>query len=173
MKNNNDDYRFEEKDDPRTYNDELVSDLDRIEKEELDKAESYIKCLEYVEEFLKLIDGCGKTEYYRCMYHNVSEKVKNATNVAEKYQHNVQYYAEKRISWTAKTRRSFKTLKWRAEQIGYSIEDEEKVFLNDLALSPERRKCYRYYLRQFKKNGKMFSPDELEIKYVQRKMKNP
>lgn len=175
MKNNNndnnlDDYRFEERDDERTFGNELIPDLEKIEKEKIQKAKAYRKAFDYVSTFEKLIKACGQVSYYNSMQYNVRRNVTKPTEVAARYNCSVSYYMKKHNDWVAEAEKQFDILKYQASLIGYDIEDEKKVFLGDLQLSDDRRKCYKYYLNQFTK-GKLFSPDELEYKYIQRIMK--
>ena len=169
-KNNNDDeYRFEERDDERTFGEGLISDLEAAEQDKLEKAEAWLK--EYISEFYQLINSCGQVSYYSNMRHFVQEEQHKAKLVAASYEHDLAYYKEQEISWVAKARRGLAVLKFKASLVGYDFEEEDNTFLNNLALSKDRRESYKYYLAHFKKNGKIYSPDELEYKYIQRIMK--
>ena len=165
----NDNGRFEESDDERTWNggDELEQDC---EKPEASKPEvsADLAILEYVAEFRALIVACGQVSYYYNMKMLVRANVAKAKTVAAAYQHDLRYYTEACEEWRAKAYRSFKVLKMHAEKLGYQMPDNLPNFLNSLALYKKRRECYKYYLDRYLDKNMTFSPAELEEKYFLR-----
>lgn len=162
-----DEYRIEELDDERTLYGNLVQDCERDEtvENELDLAFSPI--LEYVAEFIAVIDACGMVSYFMNMKRCVEQNVSKAKDVAAAYQHDLRYYTKQYNDWRFKARRSFNALVFQAQQLGYEMPDQNDL-LNGLTLYEGRRDCYKYYLNSYLKKNATFSPMELEKKYHNR-----
>ncbi|MBO7560523.1 hypothetical protein J6T21_00570 [Candidatus Saccharibacteria bacterium] len=163
-----DGYSFEEKDDSRTWTDELVQDCDRtpfVEEEELP-----LPVLEYLGEFKALIDACGQVSYYFNMRNFVRAGVNKAKIVAASYQHDLRYYNDQLNEWRVKAGRSFAVLSLHASKFGFEMpktREEENDFLNNLAVKKDRRKAYKGYLDSCLKKEKVLSPQQLEAKFQQ------
>ncbi|MBP5647963.1 hypothetical protein J6X04_01580 [Candidatus Saccharibacteria bacterium] len=161
----NKEYGFEEADDERTWSDELIPDCEREDLQ--DESNIDLPVLEYVAEFLAMIDACGQVSYYFNMRKFVAANVTKAKNVAAAYQHDLRYYREQLGDWKAKAERSYGILGLKAEKLGYKM-PEKRDILNALALHKDRRECYKYYLNNYLEKNKTFSPEELEQKYALR-----
>ena len=175
-----DGFKFEEADDPRTWTDELVPDCEREEAEIPKEAEQApfkqevaisLPVLEYLGEFKALIDACGQVSYFLNMREYVKAGVNKAKIVASAYNHDLQYYEDQLAEWRVKARRSFAVLALYMESFGYEKITDRDKFLNELALSKDRRSAYKGYLASCLKNKRALSPAELEAKYQQRLLK--
>lgn len=163
MKDNG--FNIEELDDERTLTGELVQDCDR--NTPFSDEVIPLPVLEYLGEFKALIDACGEVSYFFNMKKFVTAGVNKAKIVAAAYQHDLRYYENQLNEWRAKAERSYAVLGFYAPQFGYEM-PERKVFLNMLALSIERRKAYKDYLRTCLKHMATLSPVEMEKKYQKR-----
>jgi hypothetical protein len=157
-----DGFRFEETDDPRTFSGSLVPDCENTQD-----AGSNLPVLEYISEFRALIDACGQVSYFYHMRLFVAAELKKAKEIASEYNHSFRYYDEQLKDWRAKATKKFVVLKFHGNRLGYSF-PEQKSFLNELALSKDRRDAYKGYLNTCLKKQKTFSPDELENKFQKR-----
>lgn len=163
-----DNYRFEEKDDPRTWYGapDLPPDSQRAA---LDADNLGIDNAEYLTNLHKVIDCCGRTAYFWKMPKDSNDPIIN--EVKRNYKHNSNYYYQKRKSWEHETKKALHSFRVVAARLGFSrlVEDcqdqenEERLFLRNL-LDPDRRKAYRYYLRRYG----AASPCLLEAKYQER-----
>lgn len=164
-----DNYRIEEKDDPRTWGDELSPDCEEKEPE-IPQEEWDVTVLEYLGELKYLIDACGNVSYFWNMKNFTKAGVNKAKMIATAYQHDVRYYDEHLREWRVKAKRSFVVLKTLAGKLGYDMPGQ-RVLLNDLTLSKDKRDAYKAYLRTCEKNHVSISFDELEAKYRKRILK--
>jgi len=167
-----DDFRIEEKDDPRTLTNELVSDA---EKEEIsfdaDVAPfdaELTKLMEYYYQFEKLLSECGEVAYYFKTLQNIRRGSFPVKDVLRKYGHNEEYYKENVEKYVASARSTLADLKnvYKDEALPYS----EKDFLNAL-VNEDRRRSYYETVHLGKKNKKFFSYKDFEARY-QRRLKN-
>lgn len=166
-----DGYRFEESDDPRTWTGELIPDCEREPEVPFTEEELVdLPVIEYLGEFKALIDACGQVSYFFNMKKCIKAGVNKAKIVASAYQHDPSYYEEHLNDWRRKAYRSLGVLGLHAKAFGYIMpqgEEERKRFLNKLAVSEDRRKAYKGYLKTCLKNETTLSPDKLEKKYQQ------
>ena len=158
------DYSIEERDDPRTWANELIPDC---EKEIQSAEETELPIIEYLAEFKALIDACGQASYFFNMKKFVAAEVNKAKVVAQAYGHDLRYYEDQLKEWRVKGERSYAVLTHLARRFDYDM-PEEKAFLNSLALYSDRRKAYKGYLQTCLKNRKTLSPKKLEAKYQKR-----
>jgi hypothetical protein len=163
-------YNIHEHDDPRTWDNSLVPDCEKVleQSEEFFGNDEKLPVLEYIGEFKNLIDSCGQVSYFWNMRDFVKHgTVNKAKIVASAYNHDVHYYDEQLANWRIKARRSYSILNLHAVKFGYSV-PEETTFLNDLTLSGDRRKAYKDYLGTCLKNYTTLSPQDLERKFQRR-----
>lgn len=168
--NDFDDFSIEEKDDPRTWTDELVQDCEKDEKVPFENDPMPLPILEYLAEFKALIDACGHVSYFFNMKKFVKANVNKAKAVASAYHHDLRYYQDQLNEWRTKARRSYSVLSIHAGKLGYEM-PVEIDWLNQLAFSEDRRSAYKGYLNTCLKNFKIISPKEMEEKFQQRLLK--
>ncbi|MBQ6414602.1 hypothetical protein IJI28_03220 [Candidatus Saccharibacteria bacterium] len=155
-----DDFSFEEMDDARTFNGELVPDCEAIPV--VDEVISPV--IEYVAQFKALIDDCGWVSYHFNMRKYLAAKVNKAKIVASAYQHDLAYYIDQLNEWRTKAEIAFGALSVQAARLGYTM-PERKLFLNMLTLYSDRRKAYKGYLQTCLKKKEARSPERLEADY--------
>lgn len=156
------DFRFDEADDPRTWGEELVPDCEKNKN---------LPVLEYLSGFRALINACGQVSYFYNMRLSVAVGVNKAARViAPAYHHNFRYYDDKLKDWRAKAKKSFIILEFHGKKLGYYF-SEQTSFLNSLALSKDRREAYKGYLDTCFKQHKALSPNEMEEKFQKRLQK--
>ena len=172
----NDDFSFEEKDDPRTSTGELIPDCEKVEESpvgddileaQADEILPDLMLLEYVAEFRALINACGWVSYYMNMKNGCIGNVSKIKLVAAAYEHDAKYYTEQYDEWRYKAEQSYVVLSLHAGKLGYSMPNKSD-FLNGLTFYKKRRECYKYYLEEYLPKGETFSPAELEKKYNDR-----
>ena len=157
-----DDYRFEESDDPRTWEPgELVAD-----------SEHAITIEQYWDDFTQLVNACGQVAYFWKMARNYTSEGKNsAKQVAEKYRHNLTYYRKQKKNWVFETKRALRLwqLDAHALSVGFSLDEEkERDFLNGLVINNDRRDCARVTIKYAKSKNLLLSFDEIEARYEAR-----
>lgn len=164
-----DDFKFEEKDDPRTLTDELVPDA---EKEEIsfnaDAAPfdtELTKLMEYYYQFEKLLSACGKVAYFFKTLQNIRRGAFPVEDLLRKYQHDEEYYKENVEKWVNEARATLEVLKgvYEGETLPYS----DKDFLNAL-VDEDRRRSYYGTIRLGKKHAKFFPYKDFEARYQRR-----
>lgn len=158
-----DGFSYEELDDERTINGELVPDCDSTSVPE----EVSPSIIEYVAQYKALIDACGQVSYYFNMRKYLAAEVNKVKIIASAYQHDLAYYNDQLKDWKAKAEIAFGALAFQADRLGYSL-PEKKSYLNMLTLYKDRRDAYKDYLRTSLKNGKPRSPAKLELDFQKR-----
>lgn len=149
-----DDYNIEEKDDERTFNNELTPDCEN----------RILPVIEYLGEFKALIDACGQVSYHFNMKKFVSADINKAKKIASAYHHDAQYYTQQLNEWRVKARRSYAIVGFHAARLGFQMPNEND-FLNSLVISKDRRAAYKGYLDTCLKKEEPLSPCELETKF--------
>ena len=152
-----DGYKFEERDDERTLTSELVPDCDAFYVE----ATKENCILEYMSQFKMLIEACGKVGYFWNMERCLSPKISKVEVSASTANH-TKDFKKQRIEWVNKANIAYAALSIHARRLGIDMPEDEKAFLNALAISKDRRKCYTSYLNNRIEKNLTLSPDELE-----------
>lgn len=164
-----DDFKFEEKDDPRTLTDELVPDA---EKEEIsfnaDAAPfdtELTKLMEYYYQFERLLSECGEVAYYFKTLQNIRRGSFPVKDMLRKYGHDEAYYKENIDKHVAEARSALVNLKavYASEALPYS----DKDFLNAL-VDEDRRRSYYGTIKLGKKHAKFFPYKDFEARYQRR-----
>ena len=170
-----DDYRIEEKDDPRTLSNELVSDSEATEKEEISfDAEmapfdtEVTNLMEYYYQFESLLAECGEVAYFFKTLQNIRRNALPVKDLLRKYQHDETYYDANTKEHIGKAKLVLAKLKavYKDKKFPYV----DKDFLNAL-VNEDRRRCYYETVKLGKKNKKFFSYTDFEERY-QRRRKN-
>ena len=156
-----DEYKFEESDDPRTwgYSDELVPDCEHPPV----TAETYWR------DFAQLVDACGRVAYHWKMARNCAAKEANsAKRVAEEYHRNLLYYRRSKKECVFEAKRLFSIWQLDVHTLGveFHLDDEKKrAFLNSLALDSDKRKCARSTIKYARSKGLLLSFEEIEGRF--------
>lgn len=179
------DYDIEEADDERTIMSHIVRYAETVTKkreltdEEIaELEEKAVKMIPYYGDLKAVIDACGMVSYYWNMKHGVKSNVQQMKIIASAYQHDAKYYQKMLDEWRWKAKRSLATLKIRANALGITVNPEKEYqkalewdnnFLNQLAVSEDRRRCYKEYIFSYSLKAQALSVDELE-KFYQRRL---
>ena len=132
MQMRDDGFRFEERDDERTWNGELKPDCER---EILPQQQLWtLSEIEYLTEFKSVIDACGQVSYFMNMEKFFRAEVNKVKNVAAAYQHNLWYYRDQYNEWRVKAERAYMILQTKANDLG--IELPAKVALTVVECEP-------------------------------------
>ncbi|MBR2658385.1 hypothetical protein IKD57_00610 [Candidatus Saccharibacteria bacterium] len=162
------DWKIEESDDERTLSDsnEITEDCN-VKKKEVENENFGLPVMEYLSALAKFVDTCGQLSYFWNMKNNMSAKVDKVLNIADEYNHTNDYYNKQHAEWKAKAEKAYIKLEFFASIIGYEM-PEQKKYINLMALSKDRRECYRYYLERCLKNKETLPPDEFEKLFERR-----
>lgn len=179
------DYDIEEADDERTIMSNIIKYAEKVTyKRELtaeeiaELEERATRMIPYYGDLKAIIDACGKVSYYWNMKHGVKSNVQQMKIIASAYQHDAKYYQKMLNEWRWKARRSLATFKIRANALGLKVNPESEYekavewdnnFLNQLAISDDRRKCYKEYIFSYSLKAETLSVEELE-KFYQRRL---
>lgn len=179
------DYDIEEADDERTIMSQIIRYAETVTyKRELapeeitELEERATKMIPYYADLKAIIDASGMVSYYWNMKHGIKGNVQQMKIIASAYQHDASYYQKMLDEWRWKARRSLATFKVKANVLGVPVNPEKEYqrgiewdngFLNQLAISEDRRKCYKDYIFSYSLKAEVLSVDELE-KFYQRRL---
>ena len=117
---------FEEKDDERTWEQEKLIELSKID--------------DYWGAWRKLLLACGQTNHYRKFYDNLrrGETIK-VQEIAERYQHDLEYFERRYRLWWKNSQKNYWELIRAAEAVG-ALDGvfDKREFLKDLLSNPRK-----------------------------------
>lgn len=146
-------YRFQEEDDPRTWDGSLVPDFSK----EITEAD-------YYQVLLQLIDAGGKVAYFFKMKKNFVRDANHGKDVALIYGHDLEYYKRRLSWWKSQARKELALYKMVANKFGIGLARNDKEILNSL-VEADRRAKYKDYVKGAKKRNEILGLEDLERKY--------
>lgn len=177
-------YDIEEADDERTIMSQIIEYAETVtykrklaaeEVAELEKKATRI--FSYYGDLKAIIDACGKVSYYWNMKHGLKGNVQQMKMIASAYQHDLKYYEKMLNEWRWKAKRALATFKIQAHALNITVNPESEFkkalewddqFLRQLAISDDRRKCYKDYIASYALKVEVLSVEKLEELYQDR-----
>ncbi len=170
-----DGFRFEEADDPRTWNGSIISDC-MVGDQRYESLASlalyqknFSKVDEYWEKFRSFLKACGRISYCWTMEKKLLHPdYSGAKRVAAEYGHDLEYYRTQKKANIRVAKVLFSNFLKYAPKVSLTIQIDRDGF-NDLLkgmIANKDRRNYVYHLvAKSKSDGVLLTPSEIEARY--------